>query len=83
MPHRRPRKELLDREKFRYDTLYYVRYRVWNVTSIRMLFPFIPILPVPVPVPMRTGRHYPKKMEEIRGLNFLPSTNYVTLRHVP
>merc|ERR1712238_12875 len=44
-----------------------------------MLSLFIPIVPepVPVPVPMRKdGRHYPKKMEEIRGSRFfLPPDN--------
>jgi len=41
--------------------------------------PFIPIVPVPVPM-RKDGRHYPKKMEEIRGSRFfLPPT---TSRHV-
>merc|ERR1712238_172931 len=59
-----------------FDTIcfYYVRYRLWNVTSIQYAVPFIPIVPVPVPM-RKDGRHYyPKKMEEIRGSRFLPST---------
>jgi len=79
MPHRRPRKVLLGREKFRYNMFLLCTVPFMERHKHTYAIPFIPIVPVPVPM-RKDGRHYPKKMEEIRGSRFfLPPT---TSRHV-